>query len=151
MSLKTPQQYVESLRDGRVTFWDGERIDDITAHPRFRTPIALVSADYRYDEAEGVGELRRYTTDDGEQAHRIYQIPVSEADLADRIAMMNKSSIGTLVTGVYMALMSVKDQVAGVNPTYSENIECQPASKFDPRSAFNIDPSGAGVCSRPAA
>jgi hypothetical protein len=28
---------------------------------------------------------------------------------------------------------------------------CQPASKFDPRSAFNIDPSGAGVCSRPAA
>ena len=29
--------------------------------------------------------------------------------------------------------------------------ECQPASKFDPRSAFNIDPSGAGVCSRPAA
>jgi uncharacterized protein (DUF2252 family) len=31
------------------------------------------------------------------------------------------------------------------------DLYCQPASKFDPRSAFNIDPSGAGVCSRPAA
>ncbi len=38
MGLKTPEQYVESLRDGRVTYWDGERIDDITTHPRFRVP-----------------------------------------------------------------------------------------------------------------
>ena len=29
MGLKTQQQYVDSLRDGRVTFWDGERIDII--------------------------------------------------------------------------------------------------------------------------
>ena len=29
MALKTPQQYIESLRDGRVTYWDGERIDDV--------------------------------------------------------------------------------------------------------------------------
>ena len=36
MGLKTPEQYIESLRDGRVTFWDGERIDDITKHPRFK-------------------------------------------------------------------------------------------------------------------
>ncbi len=33
----------------------------------------------------------------------------------------------------------------------AHDMDCQPASKFDPRSAFNIDPSGAGVCSRPAA
>ena len=29
MALKTPAEYIESLRDGRVLFWDGERIDDI--------------------------------------------------------------------------------------------------------------------------
>ena len=39
MGLKTPQQYAESLNDGRVTYWDGERIDDITKHPRFRVPM----------------------------------------------------------------------------------------------------------------
>ena len=45
MSLKTPEQYVESLNDGRVTYWDGERIDDITNHPKFRTPIAVACGD----------------------------------------------------------------------------------------------------------
>ena len=74
MGLKTPQQYVESLRDGRVTYWDGERIDDITTHPRFRVPIALTAVDYEYD-APDYGELRRYRTEDGSEAHRIYQVP----------------------------------------------------------------------------
>ena len=41
MSLKTPAAYVESLRDGRVTYWDGERIDDIATHPKFRIPIQV--------------------------------------------------------------------------------------------------------------
>jgi 4-hydroxybutyryl-CoA dehydratase/vinylacetyl-CoA-Delta-isomerase len=122
MALKTPQQYIDSLRDGRVTYWDGERIDDITTHPRFQVPIGLVAADYRYDDAE-YGALRRYATEDGSEAHRIYQIPRSEADLGDRVELMQHTSIGTLVTGVYMALMSVKDDVARVNPMYAENIE----------------------------
>ena len=67
MGLKTPQQYVESLRDGRVTYWDGERIDDITTHPRFKVPIALTAADYDYD-APDYGALRRYRTETGDEA-----------------------------------------------------------------------------------
>ena len=74
MGLKTPQQYVESLRDGRVTYWDGERIEDITTHPRFRVPIALTAVDYEYD-APDYGALRRYRTEEGGEAHRIYQVP----------------------------------------------------------------------------
>ena len=122
MALKTPAQYIESLRDGRVTFWDGERIDDITTHPRFQLPIKIVAEDYVYDESE-YGKLRRYEAEDGQQAHRIYQIPRSEEDLAVRVELMQHTSIGTLVTGVYMALMSVKDDVAKVNPQYAANIE----------------------------
>lgn len=122
MGLKTPEEYVESLRDGRVTYWDGERIDDITTHPRFRVPIGVVARDYDYFAA-GAGEVRRYTTEDGSQAHRIYQIPRTEDDLNTRIEMMGITSIGTAVSGVFMALMSVKDQVAEVNPMYAENIE----------------------------
>ena len=96
MPLKTPQQYVESLRDGRVTYWDGERIDDITTHPRFKVPIAMTAKDYDYDSAE-CGASRQYKTEEGERAHRIYQIPRSEEDLANRIEMMGHTSIGTLV------------------------------------------------------
>ncbi|HEV7544648.1 MAG: 4-hydroxybutyryl-CoA dehydratase / vinylacetyl-CoA-Delta-isomerase [Rhodospirillaceae bacterium] len=122
MGLKTQQQYVDSLRDGRVTYWGGESIPDITQNPRFKVPIALTAADYDYASPE-YGELRRYRTEDGSEAHRIYQIPRSEADLASRIEMMKHTSIGTLVSGVYMALMSVKDEVAQVNPQYAANIE----------------------------
>ncbi|HEY2876452.1 MAG TPA: 4-hydroxyphenylacetate 3-hydroxylase N-terminal domain-containing protein, partial [Reyranella sp.] len=122
MSLKTPQGYVQSLRDGRVTYWDGEDIADITTHPRFKVPIAITAADYDYQSAE-YGALRRYSTEDGNEAHRIYQIPRSGADLDSRIEMLKHTSIGTAVSGVYMALMSVKDEVAQVNPQCAANID----------------------------
>jgi 4-hydroxybutyryl-CoA dehydratase/vinylacetyl-CoA-Delta-isomerase len=122
MGLKTPRHYVESLRDRRVTYWDGERIDDITAHPRFKVPIALTAVDYEYDAAD-YGALRRYRTEQGDEAHRIYQVPMSEADLATRVELLQHTSIGTAVSGVYMALMSVKDDVAQVNPACAANIE----------------------------
>src|SRR6185436_14630606 len=63
MPLKTPEQYIESLRDGRVTFWDGERIDDITTHPRFKVPIAMTAKDYDYNDPEYQG-MRRYKAED---------------------------------------------------------------------------------------
>jgi 4-hydroxybutyryl-CoA dehydratase/vinylacetyl-CoA-Delta-isomerase len=122
MGLRSPAEYVESLRDGRVTFWDGERIDDITAHPRFATPIANTAADYAYDDPERGGILS-YETDEGDRAHRIFQIPRTEEDLGRRVELMHNISIGTAVTGVFMALMSVKDQVADVSPMYADNIE----------------------------
>jgi aromatic ring hydroxylase len=43
MGLKFPEEYVQSLRDGRVLYWDGERIDDVAAHPKFRTPLTVAS------------------------------------------------------------------------------------------------------------
>ena len=122
MGLKRPEDYVASLNDGRVTYWDGENIADITKHPRFRVPIAITAKDYEYEDP-ALGELRRYKCEDGSDAHRIYQIPRNEADLAKRVELLAHTSIGTAVSGVYMALMSVTDQVALVNPQYAENIE----------------------------
>ena len=123
MALKTPQQYLESLRDGRVIYWEGERIEDITTHPLFQVPLQLMCADYEYNDPQ-YGDLRRYTTEDGTQAHRVYQIPRSEEDLNTRVELMKSAlSIGSAVSSVYMALMSVKDEVGRVNPMYAENIE----------------------------
>ena len=123
MALKTPQQYLESMRDGRVVYWEGERIDDITTHPLFQVPLALMCSDYEYQD-ERHGDLRRYTTEEGTQAHRVYQIPRSAEDLDRRVDLMRDAmSIGTAVSSVYMALMSVKDEVGRVNPMYAENIE----------------------------
>lgn len=122
MGLKTPEEYIESLRDGRETYWDGERIEDITASPKFATPIAVAASDYRHNDPER-SELLTYVTETGERAHRVFQIPRSEEDLAKRVRMMEQMSIVGGVTGVMMALMSVKDDVAQVNEQYAANIE----------------------------
>jgi len=122
MGLKTAAEYVASLRDGRVTYWDGERIDDITTHPRFRVPLQVASRDYDYADPVA-GELRAFTTEEGDRAHRIFEVPRSEAELSKRVELMAHTSIVGLVSGVYMALMSVKDAVAKVNPQYAANIE----------------------------
>jgi 4-hydroxybutyryl-CoA dehydratase/vinylacetyl-CoA-Delta-isomerase len=122
MALKTPAEYIDSLRDGRVTYWDGERIDDITTHRKFQTPIAVACGDYDYANPSR-REVMTYRTDEGETAHRVFQIPRSEADLEKRVELMHDMSIVGGVTGVFMALMSVKDAVAEVNPQYADNIE----------------------------
>jgi 4-hydroxybutyryl-CoA dehydratase/vinylacetyl-CoA-Delta-isomerase len=122
MALKTPAEYVESLRDGRVLYWDGDRIDDVAKDPRFRVPLAVAARDYEYDDPER-RELMTYLTEEGTRAHRVFQIPRSEADLLQRVKLASHMSIVGGVTGVYMALQSVKDEVAAVNPRYAENIE----------------------------
>ena len=122
MGLKTAAQYIESLRDGRETYWGGERIADVTTHPRFRVPLGVAARDYSHDSAERRARMT-YTAEDGSAAHRIFQIPRSEQDLWSRIAMMRELSIVGGVSSVYMALMSVVEQVRKVNPQYAANIE----------------------------
>jgi 4-hydroxybutyryl-CoA dehydratase/vinylacetyl-CoA-Delta-isomerase len=122
MGLKTRAQYIDSLNDGRVTYWDGERIDDITTHPRFRTPIEVAASDYDYDDPAR-RELISYVDETGARSHRVFQVPMGEADLAKRVELMHDMSIVGGVTGVMMALMSVKDAVAEVKPEYAANIE----------------------------
>ncbi|HEY1930335.1 MAG TPA: 4-hydroxyphenylacetate 3-hydroxylase N-terminal domain-containing protein [Caulobacteraceae bacterium] len=122
MSLKTPAEYVESLRDGRVIYWDGERIDDVAAHPKFQIPIQVACGDYDYANPAR-REVMTYRTDEGELAHRVFQIPRSDVDLKRRVELMHDMSIAGGVTGVFMALMSVKDAVSEANPQYGANIE----------------------------
>ena len=51
--IRTGEEYRESIRDGREVWMNGERVDDVTAHPAFR-PVVDVRAriyDMAHDEA----------------------------------------------------------------------------------------------------
>ena len=122
MGLKTKAQFVESLRDGRQNFWNGERIDDITVHPRFRVPIEVASSDYAYDDPD-LRDIITYQAEDGSLSHRVYQVPRSEEDLHKRMELLRHMSIVGGVTGVFMALLQVVDPLRKVNPAYADNIE----------------------------
>lgn len=42
----TGEEYLESLRDGRVVFIDGERVDDVGEHPAFRNSARSIARLY---------------------------------------------------------------------------------------------------------
>jgi 4-hydroxyphenylacetate 3-monooxygenase len=44
--LRTGKEHLETLRDGRVVYVGGERIDDVTRHPAFRNAAQTVAAIY---------------------------------------------------------------------------------------------------------
>ena len=63
--------YLESLRDGRVVFIDGERVDDVTSHPAFRNSARSVAR--LYDALHDPG-LDMTTVDDfGQITHKFFK------------------------------------------------------------------------------
>lgn len=122
MSLRSAQEYRESLRDGRQNYVRGKLVEDVTTHPYFKVPIETALKDYDYDDPV-LGPARVYETETGEKAHRLYQIPRSEEDLHARVAMMRDSSILAGTSGVYMALMNAQDALGSVVPEYAANVE----------------------------
>jgi len=49
--LKTGQEHLESLRDGRVVYIGSERVEDVTAHPACRNGARTVAPRRRADRA----------------------------------------------------------------------------------------------------
>ena len=46
--IRTVEQYLESLRDGRVIYCLGERVGDVTTHPLLQNVIRSASMDYYF-------------------------------------------------------------------------------------------------------
>lgn len=46
MAIRIPQQYFESLRDGRVVYCNGERVKDVTTHPILKICRDWMAMDY---------------------------------------------------------------------------------------------------------
>ncbi len=122
MALMTAAEYRASLNDGRVIYWGGEKIINPTIHPRFQVPLAIAARDYAYDDPS-LRDVITYRTETGELAHRVYQVPRTPEELAARLELGRVMSIVGGVTAVYMALLTIKDRLAAVNPAFAENIE----------------------------
>ncbi|MFP6616730.1 MAG: 4-hydroxyphenylacetate 3-hydroxylase N-terminal domain-containing protein [Candidatus Hydrogenedentota bacterium] len=118
--MKTPEEYVESLRDGRELYIDGRKVEDVTTDPNFEVPIAYAARDYDYDDRR---ELRTYTTGDGEVGNRLFQIPMNKEQLETRVELLRHVSIisGT-ISGLF-ALLNVRDTLGQIKPEYAQNVE----------------------------
>jgi paerucumarin biosynthesis protein PvcC len=96
-ALLTGDEYLESLRDGRQVFIDGERVADVTEHPGFRNSARSIAR--LYDALHDPDQYDVMTVEDrhGIRTHRFFAPSYSPEDLLasrEAIARWSRLSYG---------------------------------------------------------
>jgi len=89
MGIRTGQQYLESLQDGREIWLDGERVADVTTDPRLCGAAQSVAELYDLQHRADLQEKLTYAiSDTSQRAGLSYLEPTCEADLVRRRGMV---------------------------------------------------------------
>ena len=83
MALRTADEYLESLRDGRTVYFRGQLVNDVTKHPVIGVAAEHAAIDYRLAHDPAHRDLCVVTDEAGEYS-RYYQIPRTPDDLLRR-------------------------------------------------------------------
>lgn len=67
MAIITPQQYIESLKDGRVVYCEGEKVEDVTQHPILKICRDWVAMDYVIQQDPRYQDLVTQVNEEGER------------------------------------------------------------------------------------
>lgn len=113
MAMMTGDQYRASLRDGRVTFIEGERVEDPATHPLLKTAVD-VAADV-YD---------KLYSPEPDATSPIYFIPQSKEDMETRrVALEGASDMTSGTSSVSaMSIAMAAPDLAKANPVYRQRI-----------------------------
>ena len=96
--LRSGKEHLESLRDGRIVYVGGERIDDVTRHPAFRGAAETVAAIYDMKADPANRDAMSYEEDGGR--HSIYFLRAKTRDDLQR-RMEGHRRIADLTHGMF--------------------------------------------------
>lgn len=82
--IRTVEQYLDSLNDGRALYCLGEKVKDVTSHPLLQNVIRSASMDYYFTNDPVYKDLFVVKNDSGEDAHALFISPRSSNDLLKR-------------------------------------------------------------------
>ncbi len=85
--MMTGQQYRDSIRDDRRVYYDGELIENVTAHSRFKGSVDLIAAGY--DAAQEAG---------ADRVAQAYEPPRSAQDLKARLESLTQWDTSLITT-----------------------------------------------------
>jgi aromatic ring hydroxylase len=132
MPLMTPEQYKQSLRDGRAVFFRGERVADVTRHPVIGIAVEHAATDYRMAEDPRYRDLA-VMRDGRDEYSRYYHVPRNPDDLrkrSDLIAAATREGATLVVlikeigTDALYALTMLGERLAKAGkPEYRERIQ----------------------------
>src|SRR5216684_505756 len=85
MALRTAATYLEGLRDGRVVYYRGERVEDVTTHAALGRGAQHTAIDFRLAEDPAHRSLvLAEDPESGRTISRYFVIPRSSHDLLQR-------------------------------------------------------------------
>jgi|TARA_B100001964_G_scaffold121277_3_gene134651 4-hydroxybutyryl-CoA dehydratase/vinylacetyl-CoA-Delta-isomerase len=93
MPLRTSEQFLESLRDGRVVYMLGERAEDVTSHPVLGVAARHSAVEFDLAHDPELVELTQSALETtGETVSRYYQLPRTSEDLLKRRELIEYGS-----------------------------------------------------------
>ncbi len=84
-SIKNAAEHLESLRDGRSVYLDGQAVGDVTVHPAFRRSVAFAASLYDYQADPANAEMMTFESPtSGRRVNRAWQMPETYEELVVR-------------------------------------------------------------------
>ena len=151
--IRTGQQYLDSIRDNREVYINGERVKDVTAHPKFKPLVDIRARIYdmqhaddtraaltveRDGETQAVGNILPLTQDDWRRKRRAVDA------VLDAIGGV-VTRVGDETVGEMWSLYDGQEILNQVDPQFSENIKAHVGRvlRQDPfHVSANTDPKG---------
>jgi 4-hydroxybutyryl-CoA dehydratase/vinylacetyl-CoA-Delta-isomerase len=94
MAIRTPEEYKESLRDGRSVYMFGEKVEDVTTHPVLKVGTETAAGDFVLTESKDPAIHDLFVAphpDTGEPISRYFTTPKTPDDIDKRMQMIQQS------------------------------------------------------------
>ena len=108
--LMTGEEYKQSLFDGRATYFEGERVEDLPGHPLLGIPVAHAAAGYDWMLEHAV---------DGKSP--LAGVPTSPEELRQKVEVVHQSGMLSHVT--YTSIMTLATTVGRIKDTAPQYVE----------------------------
>src|SRR5579884_347281 len=90
--MRTAAEYRASLRDGRVLYFHGERVPDVTVHPVLRVAVDHAALDYEMAEDPRYRALAVVPRPGGGEMSRYFALPRGADDLVRRMELIETAT-----------------------------------------------------------
>ncbi len=153
--LRTGKDYIESLRDGREVWIDGEQVEDVPTHPAFAPMVNVRARIYDLAHEAGTRDLLTYVDEESaERCATTSRPPRTRDDWRAKRASVDAildeaggvvTRVGDETVGEMWSLFDGQDVLNEIDPAFSANIahHVRRAQLLDPfHVSANTDPKG---------
>ena len=131
--IRTGEEYLDSIRDGREVWVNGERVNDVPSHPMFKPIVDVARIHIRHGTRIRVTQdVMTYTDSDSGERHAIAnKLPYDRQDWNDKRTAADHvmrsirgvvTRVGDETVGEMWSLFDGQDVLNEVDPRFSENI-----------------------------